>query len=132
MKGFNPYSRKTWSIYERKNIIVHEKNFKPTKNISFNNIFCNRIFPYYHFLPIFKNDWIFINHGLFFGKNTLTTLPFSILKVKFSMADIIKIIFWKETFFYEITIFENYLLILKIGNDKVVENIFPEKMSHNF
>ena len=32
--------------YERKNIIFHDKNFKLTKNNTFKNDFCNRLFPY--------------------------------------------------------------------------------------
>ena len=34
--------------------------------------------------------------------------------------------------FLKITIFEDYLLIFKTGNSKVVESIFSEKVSHNF
>ena len=37
--------------YERKNIL-HTKNLKLTKNNTFNNVFCNRIFPYFCFAPI--------------------------------------------------------------------------------
>ena len=47
------------------------KNFKLTKNTTFNNVFCNRIFPYYRFLRIFKNYWIFLDYGFFFGENIL-------------------------------------------------------------
>ena len=32
--------------YGRKNIIIHKKNFKLTKNNTLNNVFFNRIFPY--------------------------------------------------------------------------------------
>ena len=39
--------------YERKDILFYEKNLKFSKNNTFDNIFCNRIFPYYRFLPIF-------------------------------------------------------------------------------
>ena len=45
------------------------------------------------------------------------------------MAEIIKTIFWKETFF--LRLFEYYLLILKIWNGKVVENIFREIIGHD-
>ena len=52
--------------YERKNILVYEKNFKFTKNnICSNVFFLNKIFPYYRFLPIFKKcsdfhkSWLF-------------------------------------------------------------------------
>ena len=37
-----------------KNIIFHEENFKFTKNNTFNNVFCNRIFSYNRFLLILK------------------------------------------------------------------------------
>ena len=43
--------------YERKNMIFCGKNIKITKYNIFNNVFCNRIFPYYRFLPIFKK-WL--------------------------------------------------------------------------
>ena len=39
--------------YERKNIIIYGKNDKFTKHNTFNNVFCNRIFCYYRFLPNF-------------------------------------------------------------------------------
>ena len=39
--------------YEKKNIF-HERNLKLTKNTIFNDVFCNRIFPYCRFLPIFQ------------------------------------------------------------------------------
>ena len=35
------------------------------------------------------------------------------------------------TFFYKIIIFEVYLLIFKIGNNRFVDNIFLEKISHH-
>ena len=47
------------------------------------------------------------------------------------MAEIIATIFWKKHSFYKIAIFEDYLLILKIGNDRVVENILPEIISQD-
>ena len=40
-------------FYKRKNTIFYGKNFKLTKNNTFNNVFCNKIFPFYRFLPIF-------------------------------------------------------------------------------
>ena len=46
----------------------------------------------------------------FFGENILYNYAFPILKAKFSMVEIIKIIF-KNNIFYKITIFEDYLLI---------------------
>ena len=39
---------------ERNNIIFYEKNLKRMENNTINNFFCNRIFLYYRFLPIFK------------------------------------------------------------------------------
>ena len=54
---------------ERKNIIFYKKESKLTKNNTLNNVFCDIIIPHYRFLLTFKKDWIFINHGLFFGKN---------------------------------------------------------------
>ena len=78
-------------FYERINIIFYEQNLNLTKNNNFNNDLWNRIFPYYRFLPVFKNDWIFINHGLFIrGKYSLA---FPISKVKFSLAGLIKTFF---------------------------------------
>ena len=53
-----------------------------------------------------------------------TTLLFPILKVKFSVAETVKIFFNKKVF--EITIFVDYSLIFKDGNSKVVENVFSE------
>ena len=41
-------------FYERKNIILNEKNFKLAKNNTFDNVFCKRIFHYYRFIEIFK------------------------------------------------------------------------------
>ena len=63
--------------YEKINIFFHEKNLKVTKNNTLNNVFCNRIFPYKRFLPIFKNGWVFINEGLFFqGKYNIQLYHF--------------------------------------------------------
>ena len=39
--------------------------------------------------------------------------------------------FLKRNIFNKITIFEDFLFIFKIGNGRVVENIFLEKLSHN-
>ena len=33
-------------FHERKNIIIYFENLKLMKNNTFNNVFCNRIFPY--------------------------------------------------------------------------------------
>ena len=61
--------------YEGDNIILHDKNVKVTKNNTFNNVFCNRFFLTIASCRFFKNDWIFINHGLFFqGEYFSTTL----------------------------------------------------------
>ena len=51
---------------KKKKHYISWENLKLTQNNTFNYVFCNKIFPYYHFLPNFlKNDWIFINYGLF-------------------------------------------------------------------
>ena len=39
--------------YGRENIIFYEKHFKLTKKNTFNNVFSNKIFPYYRLSPIF-------------------------------------------------------------------------------
>ena len=66
-----------------------------------------------------------MNHRSIFGENILyTTLLFPILKVKFSVGEIVKIVFKKKVF--EITIFGEYLLIFKTGNSRVVEHVFSE------
>ena len=39
-------------FYGRKNMTFYEENVKFPKNNTFNNEFCNRLFPYYRFLPI--------------------------------------------------------------------------------
>ena len=39
--------------YKRKDIIFYEKHVKLTKNNTFNNVFCNGVFPHYRFLSIF-------------------------------------------------------------------------------
>ena len=38
--------------YERNNIIFYKKNSKLMKNNTFNNVFCNRTFPYYFILQM--------------------------------------------------------------------------------
>ena len=57
--------------YERKNVIYHEKNSKLTKINVFNDVVCNRIFFVIGSYKFFKNYWIFIKYGLFFGGNIL-------------------------------------------------------------
>ena len=39
---------------KEKNIIFCEQNLKLTKNNTFNNVICKRIFSHYWFFPIFK------------------------------------------------------------------------------
>ena len=63
-------------LYERKKTIFHDKHFKLTENNTLNNDFWEK-----NFLT-----------GTIFS----ITLPFSILKVKFSMAEIIKVVFIHE------------------------------------
>ena len=60
------------SFYERKSNILYFENFKITKNNTFNNVFYNQNYSLLSLLTNFlKNDWILINHGLFFGENIL-------------------------------------------------------------
>ena len=42
------------AFYKRNNMIIYEKSLKLSKNYTFNNFFCNRIFSYYYCLPIMK------------------------------------------------------------------------------
>ena len=83
-------------LYERKNIICCEKNFKLTKSIAFDKIFCNRLFPFYRFLPIFlklldfHKSWLIIS-----GKILSTTLLFLILKISKKSSNIV---LWKNSF----------------------------------
>ena len=63
----------------------------------------------------------------FSGKIFSTTLLFPVLKVKFPVAEIVKRIFWTEKSFK--TIFEDFVLILENENSRVVEKIFPKKVT---
>ena len=70
--------------YERKKISFIEKNSKLTKSNTFNDVFCNKTFPYYRFLPIFQkcldlHKLCFICLGKIFSKS----LRFLILKTIF-------------------------------------------------
>ena len=57
----------------------------------------------------FTNDWIFIIQSLFFwGEIFSTKLMFPILQVKFPWAKIIQKKFLKETFFWSISIFQDF------------------------
>lgn len=47
-----------------------------------------------------------------------------------AMAEIFKVISFKDIIFEQITIFEIYCLIIKTGDSRVVGNVYPEK-SHN-
>ena len=60
----------------------------------------------------------------FSGRIFSTTLLFPISKVKFSVAEIVKIFSKKKVF--GITIFEDYLLIFETWNSRVVVNVFCE------
>ena len=53
-------------FYKRENIIFYEKHLKLTKNNTFNNVFCNKIFPCYPFLPIFLELLDLYKSGLIF------------------------------------------------------------------
>ena len=43
-----------------------KKHLKLTKNNTFNNFFVIEFFPTISNYQFFKNDWLFINHDLFF------------------------------------------------------------------
>ena len=64
--------------------------------------------------------WLIFSRQIF----STTLILFLVLKVKFSVAEIVERIFL-------ITIFEDVILILKFGNIKLIESIFPEKISHD-
>ena len=67
----------------KKNIIFYEKNLKLSKNNTFNNVFCNRIFTYYPFLPIFWKWFDFDKLWLIFSGNIFSlTLLSLILEIK--------------------------------------------------
>ena len=57
------------------------------------------------------------------GKRFSITLLFPILKVQFSVIKSVKAIF--------LAIFEDFSLIFKLGNSRVIENIFPGKIGHD-
>ena len=74
------------------------KNLKLTKNNTFYNMFCNRIFAYYRTLPIFYKRLVFLNLWLIFsGKVFSTILQFPILKTCQKSSNVV--IFQKECFF---------------------------------
>ena len=110
-------------VSEWKIKFFYETNLKIRKN-TFNNVFFNRICLYYRFLSIFKK-WLDFYKSWFSSEKIISiTLLFPILIVKFSVAGIVKRIFSKTT------IFKDFLLIFKIGNSRVVENIFPAEINH--
>ena len=111
--------------YGRKNITFYEKNIKLTKNDTLNNVFCNRIFPYYRLLTIFFK-WCFI----FLGKIFSTNLLFHILNLSKTSS---KMYIKKKNVSFKkilltISAIENFTF--KIRNSKVVDNIFPNKINH--
>ena len=115
-------------FYERKNIF-YGKSSEFTKNNTFNNLFSDRIFPYYCFLPILQKLFDFHKSYLIFpGKIFSTTQVFRILNVKFSVAKIVKRIF---KHFWKITKFKDFLLIFEIEISRVIENFFLEKINHD-
>ena len=60
------------------------------------------------FYQLFKNHCVFINHVLFFsGKIFFTTLLFSILKIKLSVAEIAERICLKVTIYEFLNLFSN-------------------------
>ena len=66
----------------------------------------------------------------FFREDILYNCTVPNLKVKFTVTEIVKRIFEKETLKKK-TIFGEFLHIFKIGNKEIVENIFPGKISHD-
>ena len=72
----------------------------------------------------FHESWLIL-----LGKRFSITLLFPILNVQFSVIKSVEEIFQKE-FFFKIAIFEDFLLIFKLGNSRVIENIFPGKIGH--
>ena len=118
--------------YEIRNIMFYEKNLKLTKKILLIMFFVIEFFFTIVFYQFFNNYWIFINHGLFIGGKYFITLMFPNLKI--SKKSYNMVIFKINMFFFlmdllTISVAENFTF--KIGNSKVVENIFPEKISHD-
>ena len=70
---------------------------------------------FYQFL---KNDWIFINHGLFFRENILYISSVSDSNIKVLWLKSI------EEFFLKIYIFEDFLLIFEMVNSRVADNVY--------
>ena len=70
-----------------------------------------------------KSYWIFLIYGFFFQEKILYNSTISNFESKdFSGRNCIQL-FKKKHFLNKITIFDDYLLIFKIGNSSVVENI---------
>ena len=80
--------------YKWKNIIFHEENFKLTKNNTFNDVFCNRSFPYYRSLLIIQKLLGFHESWIIFLRSSKILL-FSILKMKYK---IFKYSYFKNSF----------------------------------
>ena len=68
MKKYFVIKEKIITSLMKKNIIFYEKNSKLTKNITFNKVFCNGIFPHHRFLPIFKKWLDFHKKRIYLGK----------------------------------------------------------------
>ena len=78
----------------KKKNIFHERNLNFTKNNAFNDVFCDRTFPYYRFSKHFLKRLDFHESWLIFsGKIFSTTLLFPIFKIKSSNMLIFKKIF---------------------------------------
>ena len=68
--------------YERKTFFFMEK-FETSKNNTFNNFFCNRIFLYYRLLQIFQKLLNFYKSWLIFLRKIFSmTLLFTIMIIK--------------------------------------------------
>ena len=87
------------------------KNGKLTKNNTSNTVLCNRIFPYYYLLLIF-GKWLDFHKSwlTFSGKIFSATLLFPNLKVKVSVAEIVKTNLFKWNIFSKKTIFEYFII----------------------
>lgn len=92
--------------------------------------FCNLFISHYCISPIFEKRLSFKERRIIFtGKKFFTTLLFPILKVNFSSAEIAKRHFLlTKTFFKQITVLADYLLIFNIGYSTVLWNVSRKKL----
>ena len=96
-------------FYVRKTINFYEKNLKHTKYDAFNNVLCKRSILTIVSYQFIENDWIFLNHFLFFRRKIFSTItPFQILKIgkqssniKVSFSKSFKLFSLKKMFFLQ-------------------------------